>query len=75
MTQIGVFEAKARLSELLQRVKGGEHFQITHRGQPIAELGPVRSARKPLVRGCAADSGISMSDDFDAPLDDFADYM
>jgi len=74
-TQIGVFEAKAKLSELLQRVKAGEQFQITHRGEPIAELTPVRTEKKPFVRGYAKHLGIVMADDFDAPLDDFADYM
>ena len=40
-----------------------------------AEQEPASCARKPFVRGCAVNSGIQMSDDFDAPLDDSADYM
>lgn len=39
-TQIGAFEAKTRLSELLRKVEQGERFTITHRGRPIAELAP-----------------------------------
>jgi prevent-host-death family protein len=40
-TEIGAFEAKTRLSELLDRVDKGEVYVITTRGQPIAELRPV----------------------------------
>lgn len=40
-TTIGAFAAKTRLSELLERVRHGERFLITHRGAPIAKLEPV----------------------------------
>jgi prevent-host-death family protein len=39
--EIGSFEAKTKLSELLRRVQGGAHYTITHRGKPVAELLPV----------------------------------
>jgi len=35
---VGVFEAKTRLSELLDTVQGGEEVIITKRGEPIACL-------------------------------------
>lgn len=35
---VGVFEAKARLSELLELVQSGEEVVITKRGAPIATL-------------------------------------
>lgn len=35
------FEAKARLSELLERVRKGDVVTITHRGRPIAEVRPI----------------------------------
>jgi prevent-host-death family protein len=35
---IGVFEAKSRLSELLERVERGEEIVITRRGRRIARL-------------------------------------
>ena len=37
---IGAFEAKTRLSELLEQVGQGRVFRITRRGRPIAELRP-----------------------------------
>ncbi len=40
MTKIGTFEAKTRLSELLERVAKGERIMITNRGKPVAMLVP-----------------------------------
>ena len=42
-TEIGAFDAKAKLSQLLQEVKDGHSFTITVRGQPIADLVPSRA--------------------------------
>jgi prevent-host-death family protein len=41
MTEVGVFEAKNKLSELLDRVERGERVTITRRGKPVATLAPV----------------------------------
>jgi len=38
---IGVYEAKKRLSELLDRAAGGEEVVITKHGRPYARLGPA----------------------------------
>jgi len=42
VTEIGIFEAKTRLSELVRQVKAGETFLITQRGEPAAELTAIR---------------------------------
>lgn len=42
MSEIGAFEAKTRLPQLLQRVEAGERFVITRHGRPVAELVPFR---------------------------------
>jgi prevent-host-death family protein len=44
MAEIGAFEAKNKLSELLQRVEHGEEVVITRRGKPVAKLVPIASA-------------------------------
>ena len=36
------YEAKARLSEILRKVAHGRTIRISRRGQPIAEIRPVR---------------------------------
>jgi prevent-host-death family protein len=71
---IGAFEAKTRLSELLEHVRTGRVYRITRRGKPIAELRPiVEVPAGRLTFGC--DRGrVVMSDDFDAPLPGFEPY-
>lgn len=36
--QVGVFDARNRLSELIEAVERGEEVVITRRGQPVARL-------------------------------------
>jgi prevent-host-death family protein len=38
MSEIGTFEAKNKLSELLARAERGEEIVITRRGRPVAKL-------------------------------------
>ena len=40
MTEIGVHEAKTRLSKLLKRVENGESFSITNKGKIVAIMVP-----------------------------------
>lgn len=42
-TEIGSYEAKTRLPELLRQVGKGKSFTITNRGEAVAELVPVRT--------------------------------
>lgn len=39
-TEIGSYEAKTKLPELLRQVKAGKSFTITNRGEAIADLVP-----------------------------------
>jgi prevent-host-death family protein len=43
MNEIGTFEAKNRLSELLDRAERGEEVVITRRGKPVAKLVPIKA--------------------------------
>ncbi|OGA95124.1 MAG: hypothetical protein A3G27_03045 [Betaproteobacteria bacterium RIFCSPLOWO2_12_FULL_66_14] len=40
MADIGAYDAKTHLPELLERVQKGERFTITRHGHPVAELVP-----------------------------------
>ena len=42
MRKIGLFEAKQKLSELVERAERGERIGITKRGKLRAEIGPAR---------------------------------
>jgi len=40
-TEIGSYEAKTKLPELLRQVKKGKSFTITNRGKAVADLVPT----------------------------------
>ena len=48
MASINVADAKARFSELVDRVAAGETVTITKRGKPVATLSAVEAPRKPV---------------------------
>ena len=73
--QIGTLEAKTRFSELLAEVEKGQRFQITRHGKPIAELAPLAAEKKKRKAGFAPGLITYMASDFDAPLEDFKEYM
>lgn len=59
MATVGAFEAKTRLSELLDQVERGEEIVITRHGEPIARLIAVvperdESRRRELLERMAA---------------------
>ena len=42
MIEVSIFEAKAHLSALLEKVSQGQEVLITKRGEPIARLVPAQ---------------------------------
>jgi len=46
MTQVGAYEAKTRLSQLLDQVARGEEIIITKHGVPVAALKPLPDSRQ-----------------------------
>ena len=44
-SEIGAYEAKTRLPELLRQVQSGKRFTITNRGKAVAELIPVGKSK------------------------------
>ncbi|MGB3207242.1 MAG: prevent-host-death protein [Crinalium sp.] len=76
MPQIDIAQAQISLSELIEKVISGEEVVITKNDHAIVKLvavAPVNQRRSHLF---GSDSNlISISDDFDEPLEDFQDYM
>lgn len=64
MPEIGLREAKARLSELIDRVEHGETLTLTRHGKPVARIVPIAERRPGLLRG-----RIGMAPDFDETPD------
>jgi prevent-host-death family protein len=48
MDAVNLSDAKARLSELVERAEGGEEVTITRRGKPVARIVAIEKPRKPL---------------------------
>lgn len=71
--QVNMHDAKTRLSELVAAAEGGEDVVIARGGTPAVRLVAIKVEHAPVRLGLLAGE-IELSDDFDAPLADFAPY-
>lgn len=69
--QYNIGEAKSRFSSLVREVLAGDEVVIAKDARPLVKIVPL--GRGPRTPG-SAKGQITMAPDFDAPLDDFADY-
>jgi prevent-host-death family protein len=46
LQSIGSYETKTHLADLLRRVRDGQGFTITHRGEPVADLLPAGTSMR-----------------------------
>ena len=63
---LNLYEAKTRLSALVDDAAAGAEIIIAKNGKPMAKLVPFRD--RPLRKPGRFKAKIWMSDDFDAPL-------
>lgn len=75
MQTLALEQAQATFADLLRQVAHGEEFTITQNGEPKAKLSAVSSHKHAHAQAGSLPGKIWMSPDFDAPLDDFRDYM
>ncbi|HLK55485.1 MAG TPA: type II toxin-antitoxin system prevent-host-death family antitoxin [Chthonomonadaceae bacterium] len=79
MTQVTLEEAEETLPQLIQIVQQGEEIIITADSKPIARLtsiAKIEPKEKPRPQfGSGKGLLLYMAPDFDAPLDDFKEYM
>lgn len=74
LTTVTVEDAQTRLLELLERVAAGEVVLITRDELPLATLTAELPKGVPIL-GRGHGRVLYMADDFDAPLEDFKEYM
>ena len=74
MTSVTLETAQKELPSLIQDVMSGKRLLLTLDRDPVAELVPAAKPRPKPVFG-SAKGLIEIADDFDEPLEDFADYM
>jgi prevent-host-death family protein len=73
MTQVGMHEAKTKLSQLVERAEAGEEIVIARNGKPVARLVPiVRTSSLAEVRGVWR-GRVHVAEDFDVLPDDIAE--
>ena len=72
MGQFNIAYAKAHLSELVEKAALGEDVVVAKGNKPVARIVPLRPAkRKP---GAGKGQILFLTPDFDAPIEDFAEY-
>jgi antitoxin (DNA-binding transcriptional repressor) of toxin-antitoxin stability system len=67
-------QAKARFSELVQKALSGEEVILARDYKPLLKLVPLKDLAGERSPG-SAKGEVRMSPDFDAPIEDFADYQ
>jgi antitoxin (DNA-binding transcriptional repressor) of toxin-antitoxin stability system len=74
MCQVTVHEAQTQLSSLIQKALLGEDIIIGNDKAPLVKLVPVHLLMQ--SRQIGLDKGlVEIAADFNAPLDDFKEYM
>jgi prevent-host-death family protein len=73
-TVVNMHDAKSSLSKLVKRAAAGEDILIARDGKPAALLTriPVRRGKLPIG---ALKGKLYIADDFDAPLEEFKEYL
>ena len=65
------YEAKAKFSEIMRKIRKGKHVFITYRGREMAEIRPIEEREKTLedrIRELEARGALTTAVDPDAPL-------
>ncbi len=75
MTSVSLDTAKAHLPEIISGLNPGEQLVIVDSGEPLATLTRTPAKQWPCKAGSAKDSKHRMAPDFDAPLEEFREYM
>lgn len=74
MQQVNIEQAKLNLTVLIKAAINGEEIVITQDEKTAVKLVPT-STEKPRPKFGSAKGKIEVPDDFNEPLEDFADYQ
>jgi antitoxin (DNA-binding transcriptional repressor) of toxin-antitoxin stability system len=75
MTNMTLDDVQHHLPDLIAALDPGDQLVITKDGEPIATLTRNPLRQWPCKAGSAKDTEHWMAPDFDAPLEDFREYM
>lgn len=74
MSVVTIHQAKTQLSQLIALAERGEEVVIARGNNPVVRLVALTPVT-PRPKFGGWEGRIKMADDFDAELEDFADYM
>ena len=75
MPTVNIEDVQAHLPQILAGLNPGEPLVITQNGEPVATLTRNSLKQWPCKAGSAKDTTHWMAPDFDAPLEEFREYM
>jgi antitoxin (DNA-binding transcriptional repressor) of toxin-antitoxin stability system len=75
MPTVTIEQAQNALNELIHGLAPGEEVLITENDQPVATLARTAPRKRWPCKAGSAKGRIWMAPDFDAPLEDFKEYM
>ena len=77
MTTISIEVAQTKLAELIRSMSPGDEVIITANDHPVAKLTPTQevAAQVPRQPGTLRGTVLHYATDFNAPLEEFKDYM
>jgi antitoxin (DNA-binding transcriptional repressor) of toxin-antitoxin stability system len=76
MTSLSIQEAQAQLPALIHGLGPSDEVEVTENGRPLARIIPATTpVREPRRPGTLRGTVLYMAPDFDAPLEDFKEYM
>ena len=75
MPTVTIDEAQAKLPEILASLNPGDQIAIVQAGEEIARLTRSGGKQWPCKAGSYRKAEFWMASNFDAPLDEFKEYM
>ena len=77
MPTISIEDAQSKLAELIRSMSPGDEVIITANDHPVARLTPTQESKTltPRKPGTLRGTVLYCAPDFDAPLDEFKEYM
>ena len=75
METVNIYEAKTRLSELVDRAVAGDDVVVSRNGKPLVRITKLEASKRPIKFGVLKGK-VRIAKDFDAPLpaDVIADF-
>ncbi|MBV9242610.1 MAG: type II toxin-antitoxin system Phd/YefM family antitoxin [Acidobacteria bacterium] len=71
--KVSVYEAKSKLSQMINKALEGEEVVITRNGKDVVTLSPIQKKKRDWIG--MWEGQVKIRDDFDDPLPEFEEYM